>query len=340
MTSRKRAQIDRMLSEVQTSSTPASSKVVILREILRAGLPPESKLASELLPTGTNGSLNMSMRDLDDIVAEIRTVLPLYDDSLDEKREADLATSVKSSLMTSMYDLDKRIETEVEKRIKDPSRDAALSKQIDDQVWRVMNEKFTRAPWFQIAIAAAAVAITLFSFGLVNLNKDVKRADQVVSDFQNRLAKADQDLSRDERESYARLNASADSAVTRLTQLQSDSMKGMNSELQRRITEVDSAKKDALQRMDKSTQTVKDQGVLATPDIDHAKQIAINDINAERDKQVAAYRASASKLIADLREPTIRNVMGKAFWLMIATMVISLLSLAASVMLLVVEFRS
>jgi hypothetical protein len=329
-----------MLADVQTSSAPAPNKVVIIREILRASLPPESELASGLLPADNNNYL--SNKDLDDLITRIRTLLPIYDETPEDsqQRQAELATSVKNSLMSSMFDLDKRIQTEVEKSASDPARDVALRKQIDDQVFKVMNEKFTRAPWFQIAIAAAAVAITLFSFGLVNLNKDVKRADQVVSDFQNRLAKADQDLARDERESYARLNASADGAVSRLTQLQSDSMKGMNAELQRRITEVDVAKKDALQHMDKSTQSVKDQAVLANPDIERAKQIAINAINVEREKQLTAYRENASKIIADLRQPTIKNVIGKALWLMIATMVIALLSLAASVMLLLVEFRS
>jgi predicted HTH domain antitoxin len=329
-----------MLAEVQTSSTPATNKVVVIREILRASLPPDSQLAAGLLPD-ENGPF-LSTKDIDEAITTVRKLLPMYDDTAEDaqQRESELVTSVKNSVMSSYLDLDKRIKTEVEQSLRDPARETSLRTQIDDQVFKVMNERFTKAPWFQIAIAAAAVAITLFSFGLVNLNKDVKRADQVVTDFQNRLAKADQDLTRDERDSYARLNASADNAVTKISQLQSDSMKGMNAELQKRIIEVDSAKKDALHTIDKSTQGVKDQAVLATPDIEHAKQIAINDINAEREKQLAAYRASASKIIADLREPTIRNVMGKAFWLMIATMIISLLSLAASVMLLVVEFRS
>lgn len=338
MTPKKRAQIDRMLADVQASSTPATNKVVIVREILRASLPAGSELAAGLLPESNS---YLAAGDLDDVIARIRAVLPIYENNGEdaEQRQAEVVTAVKNSLMTSLFDLDKRVKAEVEQSLRDPARDSALRTQIDDQVWRTMNEKFTRAPWFQIAIAAAAVAITLFSFGLVNLNKDVKRADQVVSDFQNRLARADQELGKDERESNARLNASVDGAVAKISQLQSDNMRGLNAELQKRVTEVEAAKKDAVGSMGKSAQSVKDQAVLAGPDIGHAKQIAIDAIDAERDTQVNAYRKNAGKIIADLREPTIRNVLGKAFWLMIATMVIAVLSLAASVLLLVVEVR-
>jgi hypothetical protein len=306
MTSKKRDQIDRMLADIQRSLLPAANKAVIVGEILRASLPAGSHLTACLPPVEGDGRNDLSTEDLDGVIATIRAVLPAYEETGDppdeSQRQAELVASVKGSLMSSLFDLDDRVE-------------------------KAMNAKFTRSPWFQICIAAAAVAITLFSFGLVNLNKDVKRADEIVSEFQQRLAKADQDLAKDERESNARLSASADNALSKLSQLQNDSMKGLNADLQRRIADVETAKQDAVADIDKAAKRVNDQATLAAPDIERAKKLAIDALNDERERQLKAYREKAGEIIANLREPSIRNVLNQSFWLMVVSMVLSVASL-------------
>jgi hypothetical protein len=77
-----------------------------------------------------------------------------------------------------LFDLVKRVKTEVEQSLKDSAREVALTAQIADRVW---NDKLTRAPWF-------------------------KHANEIVSEFQKRLAKADQDLAKNERDSNTRLD--------------------------------------------------------------------------------------------------------------------------------------
>jgi uncharacterized protein YqfB (UPF0267 family) len=332
MTPQKLAQINQMLARIGDSPIPVDKKLVIIGEIVRTSLPGESSLAARLFPDDGKGEA-ASNEEVDELIRVIHALLPLYEttDVFDAKeRKVDLINSVKDSLMSSLFDLDQRLRTEVEQRLRDPARETALTGQIDDRVWRALNNKLTRSPWFQINIAAAAVAITLFSFGLIDLNKDVKHADEIVSAFQNKLAKADQDLAKDERESNARLNASVDNALARISQVQNDSMKGLNADLQKRILDVDTAKTDAETDIKKAVKRVSDQATLANPDIDNAKQIAIKEINAEHAKQLDSYRENAKTIIANLREPSMRNVLAQSFWLMLGSMVMSFTALIVS----------
>jgi hypothetical protein len=89
------------------------------------------------------------------------------------------------------------------------------------------------------------------------------------------------------------------------------------------------AKNDAVAGIARAVKSVTDQATVAAPDIDRAKQIAINTIKTESEGQLKT-RESARKIIANLSERSIRNLLGQVFGYMIGPMVVSIISVLAS----------
>jgi hypothetical protein len=223
----------------------------------------------------------------------------------------------------------------------DEKSSAEIGRQVEMEVRASLNEKFVRAPAFLLLLAIVGTGVTVFSFGLFTFNKDARRADQIVNEFEKRLNDSNTRISASERELTKRLNDAIDSASSRIEKMQSDSMKAVSDDLKKRIDEVDTKKRESIQRMDsllegfqreksESVQTLKDQASKMTPRIEQAGEEATKFIEKERNTSLTAFKQKADMTLTELGQPAIRTVLRQSYWFILGAVALSLISLLFS----------
>jgi hypothetical protein len=234
------------------------------------------------------------------------------------------------------------------------SNEPELAKLIETEVRLALNERFMASWIFKGVIAVLALALTVFSFGLFQLNSQVRRADQVVQEFNKQLADSamliankDAELKQRLTVAQAQLLGEVDRAREAAQLAQRNTIAALNQELSKRVkdvddsrdkamktietraTEVDAARRDAVTRIDKTTAQMVDTDVKRTA------AIAVKTLETERDNQLDSLRTKAARIIEEMKQPTVRAVLGRAFWAMIGAAVLSGVALVVAIVALV-----
>jgi molecular chaperone GrpE (heat shock protein) len=174
----------------------------------------------------------------------------------------------------------------------------------------------------------------------------VSRADEIVQQFDQKLAAsgiliATKEAALNERLAKAQaafeneVRGARDSAIN----AQRDAMASLNTELRSIIDQVERPKNDSAAQIEKAAKAVngtRDDAVKSSesrtkekliPDLDEVGVSAIAALNGEGDTQRGRIVNEAQRIITSLKEPSIRNVLGRAFWLLVVSVAVSVLSL-------------
>jgi len=281
--------IESTLGRLQNSTFSTDEKLLVAREIFRITLPPESRLIKELDKTEELPHDSPEREKLlASLVSSARLLLPFY-------------TDVPSPTVSDSASA---------------GRSADLGRQIETEVRLSLEEKFWSSTFFKAVVAALFICVTLFSFGLFSLSRDVKQADAVVDAFRLKLSEADSKVASQEKNIDDRFRAANEDLAKRIEKAQeaerdaqANAMNALNKNLSDRVKEVEASKESAKAEINISAKNA--TGVL----------------DAERDQQKAEVHAKAEQIVRELREPTVHTVLGRAFYLMLVTMSFSLLSL-------------
>jgi len=278
-------------------------KVVLLRDVVKQVLPPDSLFLKSLEERGTQN-------DVAGLIAAAKLLAPDYPEG-------------------PAPPTDDRIET---------------------QVRLALNERFSGSLVFKGAVAALAIALTLFTFGLFNVWNNVQQAHAVVQKMNSELADAatlmttkkealDLDLSSQKQKLVAEINEANEQA----REAQNHSMEALNKNLAQRVNEVEASKQSALAKMDGLTGEVATERSAALQKVQSLEQDAgvqmqghlrqsYAALDLEQQQRVDDLRARAKKLIEDIKEPTIRHVLGELFWVLVTSAVFSLIALLVAVL--------
>jgi hypothetical protein len=230
------------------------------------------------------------------------------------------------------------------------SKQPELAKLIETEVRLALNERFMASWIFKGVIAVLAIALTVFSFGLFQLNSQVRRADQVVQEFNRQLADSatliatkDAELKQRLTVAQGQLLGEVDRAKEAAQLAQRNSIAALNQELGKRVkdvddsrdktvkmietraTEVDAARREAVTRIEKATAQMVDTDVKRTA------AMAVKTLESERDNQLDSLRAKAVRIVDEMKQPTIRAVLARAFWAMIGAAALSAVALIIAI---------
>lgn len=216
-----------------------------------------------------------------------------------------------------------------------------VTHQIESEVRQSLNEKFTRSPAFMFLLAIVGVGVTIFSYGLYSFNSDVKRADQVTKQFESQLNEADAKMLATERDLRKRLNGEIDSTVVKINEMQSNSIKALSSDLEKRINEVDSSKRDAIQRIStqmvdfqreksEAVESVKGQAGKLEPQLTEATKQGVATIQAKTQAKVDEFNRKADQTVAELGKPAIKMVLRRSYYFIVGSFILSIISLLVS----------
>lgn len=234
------------------------------------------------------------------------------------------------------------------------SNEPELAKLIETEVRLALNERFMASWIFKGVIAALALALTVFSFGLFQLNSQVRRADQVVQEFNKQLADSAMLIATKDAELKQRLTVAqgqllgeVDRAKEAAQLAQRNSIAALNQELSKRVKDVDDSRDKAMARIDARANDVdnarrdavtridKAAAQMVDTDVKRTTAMAVKALESERDNQLESLRAKAARIVEEMKQPTIRAVLGRAFLAMIGVAVLS----AAALIIAVVALR-
>ena len=307
MTSARKQQFMEAVAALQKSDLPAPLKLDALRAILRPVLPKghilESLVAGAADPKDSQPSVEQ-------LTATALIMLPL----LEEEPPA----------------------TSQEARIPED-----VGRQIETEVRNSLNEKFVRSPAFMLLLAVVGTGVTVFSFGLFTFSSSARRADAVAADFEKRLNDADAKILSSERDLSKRLNGDIDTAMSKISGMQSDSIKTLSADLTKRITEVDAEKDAAMKRIkvlsdqfqqDKNdaAQSVKDQATKVSPRLDAAATDAVTEIQTTTRKNLDEFKRQADQTVAELGKPAIKHVLTESYWFILGALAMSAVAMIFS----------
>src|SRR5262249_8599739 len=186
----------------------------------------------------------------------------------------------------------------------------------ETEVRLALNERFMASWIFKGVIAILALALTVFSFGLFQLNSQVRRADQVVQEFNKQLADSatliatkDAELKHRLTVAHTQLRGEVDRAREAAQLAQRNSIAALNHELGKRVkdvddsrdkavkmietraAEVDAARRDAGARIDKATAQTVDTDVKRTA------ALAVRTLESEPDKHPHSFPSQPTPII-------------------------------------------
>jgi len=311
------SKIETHLTNLQKSQLPASAKLTLLRDTIERNFAKDHFLAREVReftgkappgqtpsqsPTGGDGDTETGVTQL---IEEALLLLPL--------------------------------------QVEEPPAPAAtdLPQQIDTLVRVALNEKFSSSLLFRTSALLLVVAASMFSFGLFRLYDKVSRADEVVQQFDKQLAASGilistKEAALNERLAKAQttLENEVESARKVAVNAQRDAMASLNTTLQGKIDQVERAKVDANGRIEKVLADVERSKNDATKGIEDrvkdAGAAGSKALERERENQQGLLVKRAGEIIADLKEPSIRNVLGRAFWVAVGSLALSVASIVVA----------
>lgn len=313
MTIETAGRVEKALKSLQKKKSMSSEDKMLLTDVLRVALPDSclSKEAERLSEgqkeeSSTTGDIDKGLIDL---INSALLLVPLHTESV-------------------------------------ISSESNLGQHIETVVRVALNDKFRTSVIFVGSVGALLVAATLFTFGLVRVESRVTQADVILKQFDKQLADARNDMAKDEADIKDRLRAARksfedeiDKSEQSLAQAQKDSLAALDKNLQQQVTQVEHKKNQATGQISALTTDFendkKNAGVALAkevetikPDLQVSAAKALKAMSEEHANQVTALKHKADTALASLTEPAIGAVIGKAYWFMVTSFFLSILSIA------------
>jgi len=303
LSSDRRSQIEQALSRLKESDVAPSFKLEMLQTIVSDTLPWQYHARSTIASQNTK---TVTSEEVSRLISTVLITLPLFEDEPKPLKIND-----------------------------------DIPRQIEMEVRQSLNEKFARSPAFMLLLAIVGVGVTMFGYGLYSFNSDVKRADQVTREFESKLNEADAKILSSQRELTKRLNGEIDGAVLRINEMQSNSLKALSADLERRINEVEGKKRDAIEKIGvqltdfqqekrDAVESVKSQASKMEPQITDATSKAVGAIEKETGEKIREFQKRADQTVAELGKPAVKMVLGRSYFFILAGFITAIVALLVS----------